>query len=65
VILFLGDAAGLPTLNAASIHAYGEPTRLYVHTICPTSGFPRRPRLPIGITDSAAGMTAIVTGQKI
>lgn len=63
VILFIGDAAGIPTLNAGSIDAYGEPARLFVQ---------RMPNLALSdtsssthwVTDSAAGMSAIVTGQK-
>lgn len=30
VILFLADAAGVPTINAASTHGYGAPRRLFV-----------------------------------
>jgi|ERR1041385_2981455 hypothetical protein len=30
IILFLGDAGGIPTLNAASIHGYKEPRALYI-----------------------------------
>ena len=30
VVLFVADAAGIPTLNAASIHGYGKPRRLFV-----------------------------------
>src|ERR1041385_2469948 len=30
IILFLGDAGGIPTLNAASIHGYKESRALYV-----------------------------------
>jgi alkaline phosphatase len=63
VILFLADAGGLPTLNAASWHAYGEAGKLFVQ---------RMPHIALSdtstaselVTDSAAGMTAIVTGQR-
>jgi alkaline phosphatase len=63
VILFLADAAGVPVLNAASLHGYRAPLRLHVQTwphlglseTSPTDGF---------VSDSANGMTAIVTGQK-
>lgn len=63
VILFLADAGGIPTLNAASIHGYNEPQKLFVQSwphialsdTSPASGW---------VTDSAAGMTAIVTGVK-
>lgn len=63
VILFLADAGGIPTLNAASLHGYGEGRRLFVQ---------RMPHIALSdtaaasqfVTDSAAGMTAIVTGQR-
>jgi alkaline phosphatase len=63
VILFVGDGTGIPTVNAASIHGYGKPRALYVQ---------RMPRIALSetssasswVTDSAAGMTAIVTGRK-
>jgi alkaline phosphatase len=63
VILFLADAAGLPTLNAASLHGYGAPRKLFLQ---------RMPRVALSetstasefVTDSAAGMTAIVTGVR-
>ncbi len=63
VILFLADAGGLPTLNAASWHGHGEERRLFVQ---------RMPRIALSstataselVTDSAAGMTAIVTGVR-
>lgn len=63
VILFLADAGGIPTLNAASIVAYDAPQKLYVQSwqyvglsdTTPSDGW---------VTDSAAGMTAIMTGHK-
>lgn len=63
VILFLADAGGIPTLGAASLHGYGEGRRLFVQ---------RMPHIALSdtatasqfVTDSAAGMTAIVTGQR-
>jgi alkaline phosphatase len=63
VILFLADAGGIPTINAASLHGYGAPRRLFVQrmsniALSDTSSASRF------VTDSAAGMTAIVTGQK-
>jgi alkaline phosphatase len=63
VILFLADAAGLPTLNAASALGYGAPQKLYVQSwnhiaLSDTSTASE------WVTDSAAGMTAIVTGKK-
>lgn len=63
VILLLADAGGVATLNAASIAGYDAPQKLFVQSwehvgLSDTS--------PAGrwVTDSAAGMTAIVTGKK-
>ena len=63
VVLFLADAGGIPIINAASLHGYGAPRRLFLQ---------RRPNIGLSdtmpvagfVSDSAAGMTAIVTGQK-
>jgi alkaline phosphatase len=63
VILFLADAAGIPTLNAASIHGYGENRRLFVQRM-PHIGLSDTATASQMVTDSAAGMTAIVTGQR-
>jgi alkaline phosphatase len=63
VILFLGDAGGIPTLSAASIHAYGEPRRLYIHSM-PYIALAETSAASQWVTDSAAAMTAIVTGRK-
>jgi alkaline phosphatase len=63
VILFLADAGGLPTLHAASVHASGDPRRLFLHTM-PHIGLAETSSASEWVTDSAAGMTAIVTGHK-
>jgi alkaline phosphatase len=63
VILFLGDAGGIPTLNAASIHGYKEPRSLYIQRM-PHVGLSETSATDNWVTDSAAGMTAIVTGRK-
>lgn len=63
VILFLADAGGTSTIAAASLHAHGAPRRLFIQ---------RMPHIALSdtstasqiVTDSAAGMTAIVTGEK-
>ena len=63
VILFLGDAGGIPTLHAASVYRYQEANKLFIQ---------HRPHMALSdtstasswVTDSAAGMTAIVTGQR-
>src|SRR3954466_8145076 len=63
VILFLGDAGGIPTLNAASIHGYKEPRALYLQRM-PHIELSETSSTDSWVTDSAAGMTAIVTGRK-
>lgn len=63
VILFLGDAAGIPTLNAAGIYGYGEPRRLFIQNM-PYIALAETSSASQWVTDSAAGMTAIVTGRK-
>jgi alkaline phosphatase len=63
VILFLGDAGGIPTLNGASIHAHGAPQKLFIHRM-PHIALADTSSASEWVTDSAAGMTAIVTGQK-
>jgi alkaline phosphatase len=63
VILFLGDAGGIPTLSAASIRAYNEPRRLFIHSMAHIA-LAETSSASQWVTDSAAGMTAIVTGRK-
>lgn len=63
VILFLGDAGGIPTLNAASIHGYREPRQLFIQNM-PHIALAETSSASRWVTDSAAGMTAIVTGHK-
>ena len=63
IVLFIGDGTGLPTLNAASLHGYGRPGALYIQRM-PHLGLMDTSAASSWVTDSAAGMTAIVTGQK-
>ncbi len=63
VIVFLADAGGIPTLSAASLHGYGEPQKLFVQS-WPYLGLSDTSPATAYVTDSAAGMTAIVTGKK-
>lgn len=63
VVLFLADAGGIPTISAASLHGYGAPRRLFVQRM-PHIGLSDTTAVPHFVSDSAAGMTAIVTGQK-
>lgn len=63
VILFLGDGTGMSTVNAASIHGHGEPRALYIQNM-PHIALSETSSASSWVSDSAAGMTAIVTGQK-
>ena len=63
VILFLGDAGGIPTLHAASLVAYQKPNGLFIHSM-PHIALSDTSAADVWVTDSAAGMSAIVTGQK-
>lgn len=63
VILFLGDAGGIPTLNAAGIYAHNKPQSLFIQSM-PHMALSDTSSLDSWVTDSAAGMTAIVTGLK-
>lgn len=63
VILFIGDAAGIPTVNAASIHGYNQPRKLFIQNM-PNIGLMETSPASAWVTDSAAAMTAIVTGRK-
>jgi alkaline phosphatase len=62
VILFLADAGGTSTIAAASLHAYGAPRRLFIQRM-PHIALSETSTASQLVTDSAAGMTAIVTGQ--
>ncbi|WP_298158210.1 alkaline phosphatase [Brevundimonas sp.] len=63
VILFLADAGGVPVLSAASLMAYGEPLRLHVQQ-WPHLGLSETSPVDDFVSDSANGMSAIVTGIK-
>jgi len=63
VILLLADAGGIPTLNAASILGYNAPQKLFVQS-WKDAAFMDTSTASQWVTDSAAGMTAIVTGHK-
>ena len=63
VILFLADAGGTSTIAAASLHGYGESRRLFIQRM-PHIGLSETSTASQLVTDSAAGMTAIVTGQR-
>ena len=63
VILFLADAGGIPTIHAASLHGYGAARKLFIQRM-PNIGLSDTTSASSFVTDSAAGMTAIVTGQR-
>jgi alkaline phosphatase len=63
IILFLADAAGVATLNGASLMAYGEPLRLHIQQ-WPHLGLSETSAVDDFVSDSANGMSAIVTGVK-
>jgi alkaline phosphatase len=63
VILFLGDGTGLSTLHAASVHGHGDAQKLYIQRM-PHLALSETSSASRWVTDSAAGMTAIVTGEK-
>lgn len=63
VILFIGDAGGIPTLSAASIHKYAQPQRLFIQQM-PHLALMETSSASRWVPDSAAAMTAIMTGRK-
>lgn len=63
IILFLGDAGGVSTINAAGLLAHDKPQSLFIHGM-PHVALSDTSALDKWVTDSAAGMTAIVTGHK-
>jgi len=63
VVLFLADAGGIPTITAASLHSTGVPRGLFIQKM-PNIALSDTSTASQIVTDSAAGMTAIVTGQK-
>jgi len=63
VILFLADAGGNSTIAAASLHAHGEQNKLFIQRM-PHVGLSDTSTASQVVTDSAAGMTAIVTGAR-
>jgi alkaline phosphatase len=63
VILFLGDAGGIPTLHATSLYKHNHPQKLFIQSM-PHIALMDTSAADVWVTDSAAGMTALVTGQK-
>ena len=63
VILFIADAGGIPTIHAASLHGYSAARRLFIQRM-PNIALSDTSSASGYVTDSAAGMTAIVTGHR-
>lgn len=63
VILFLADAGGVATLNGASLHGYGAPLKLHVQQ-WPHLGLSDTTPVDQWVSDSANGMSSIMTGVK-
>jgi alkaline phosphatase len=63
VIFFLGDGMGINTLTAARIFAVGEAGELTIDTL-PESAFVKTFSNNAQVTDSAASMSAYMTGVK-
>lgn len=63
VILLLADAGGTSTLHAASVHGHKATRKLFVQSM-PHIGLSDTSTASQWVSDSAAGMSAIVTGVK-
>jgi alkaline phosphatase len=63
VILIIGDAGGIPTLHAGSLYHHNKPNGLFIQSL-PQIALMDTSASNAWVTDSAAGMTALVTGQK-
>ena len=63
VIVFLADAAGVSTLNAASLHGHGEALKLHVQQ-WPHLGLSDTSPVDRFVSDSANGMSSIMTGVR-
>ena len=63
IILFLADAGGVSSINAASLMAYGEPLKLRIQQ-WPHLGLSETSPVDHFVSDSANGMSAIMTGVK-
>ncbi|RKF23108.1 alkaline phosphatase [Altericroceibacterium spongiae] len=63
VIVFLADAGGVSVLNGASLMGYGEPLKLHVQQ-WPHLGLSETSPVDDFVSDSANGMSSIMTGVK-
>ncbi len=64
IIFFLGDGMGMNTLTAARIYAVGEDGAMTLDTL-PESAFVKTFSNDAQTTDSAASMSAYMTGKKV
>ena len=62
-ILFIGDGAGVSSLNAASIYAYGKPQALYIHSM-PHVALADTSTTREWVADGPGASTAWATGVK-
>src|SRR3546814_5890767 len=63
VILFLADAGGVSAVHAASLLGYGEPLKLRIQQ-WPHLGLSETSPVDMFVSDSANGMSSIMTGVK-
>jgi alkaline phosphatase len=63
VVLIIGDAGGIPTLHAGSLYHHNQPNGLFIQTL-PHIALMDTSAANAWVTDSAAGMSASVTGRK-
>jgi alkaline phosphatase len=63
IIVFLADAGGVPIINAASLLGYGEPQKLRIQQ-WPHLGLSETSPVDQFVSDSANGMSSIMTGVK-
>jgi len=63
VIVFIGDGAGISSLNAASIYGYGKPQALYIQKM-PHLALADTSTAKEWVTDAAASASAWATGHK-
>ena len=63
LVLFVGDGMGLSTINAASIYGHQRSRALFIQSL-PHLGLSDTSTADEWVSDSAAGMTALMTGSK-
>ncbi|MBU2340744.1 MAG: alkaline phosphatase [Alphaproteobacteria bacterium] len=63
IVLFVADAAGVSVLNGASLLEYGEPLKLHIQQ-WPHLGLSETSPVDSFVSDSANGMSSIMTGVK-